>query len=324
MNDQDRFMQALDSACQPICDDCLTDLVSSWGQRQRANAAGRSLLAEGRISRGQGECCRCGRTKVVSSWAGAVPAQQKLPRTGGENEATVPSSADLSAEKILARMKKDGVVEPGATWTDVSALGAKGEKRFYVQIVAENLYAAGSCEADDQLPEGAQEITWEQACELVIYLKVKADFAQKASVRAPSSVKGGAFVPESARRKAFMDRALPRLSTYVHILAPTGTTEEPKAKEIWSDQNRFYLADYGKESQLVVVLAGVALQLPDGAAVEELSFSEAQKIDHLRHMKEMNPGGVKKKNHDLFWMLFAYASRETSNSISKFLKSGGR
>lgn len=324
MNDKDKFMQALDSACQPSCDDCLTELVSSWGQRQRANAAGRRLVAEGRISRSQGECCRCGRTKVVSARAGAVPTQQKLPRSGGGNDAVVPRGTDLSAEKILARMKKDGVVEPGGTWTDVSALGPKGEKRFYVQVVGENLYAAASCEADDQLPAGAKEITWEQACELVIYLKVKAEFTQKAPVRSPSSVKGRAFVPESARRKEFMDRALPRLSTYAHIVAPAGTTEEPKAKEIWSDKNRFYLADYGEESQLVVVLAGVALELPEGAAVEELSFSEAQKIDHLRHAKELNPNGVKKKNHGLFWMLFAYASLETSKSISKFLKTGGR
>jgi hypothetical protein len=66
MSDVEKFVAGLAAAQGPICDDCLTDLVG-WGQRQRANAIGRSLLTQGDIIRGPGRCYRCGRQKTVSA-----------------------------------------------------------------------------------------------------------------------------------------------------------------------------------------------------------------------------------------------------------------
>jgi hypothetical protein len=60
MNDKERFLDALDSFGQPICDDCIYGSRSLLGQRQRAYGAGSALSGEGRISRGPGRCFRCG------------------------------------------------------------------------------------------------------------------------------------------------------------------------------------------------------------------------------------------------------------------------
>jgi hypothetical protein len=320
MNDKERFLDALDSFGQPICDDCITDLVPSWGQRQRAYGAGSALSGEGRISRGPGRCFRCGRTKTVSGQVGGAGERKQLSRTDERSKELAARYEFDSAESALAFMKAQAGVH--SVFLDVSVLGRKGQKRFYAQRLDEDSGQIREWEKGTPLPPGAKEVTWEQVCEVMTYLKRRDDVARNVSMPWAAPAKGRALMPEPARHEEVIARGLRHLSLYVYVLIPRGALE-PTAKEVWSKDNTFYLADFGKESQLVVVMRGAALELPAGTSVEPLDYYDARHIDHLRHMKTLEPKGPK-KNHDLFWMLFAYASHEVSKSVSSFLKNGGR
>jgi hypothetical protein len=86
---------------------------------------------------------------------------------------------DLSVEEILALMYENGKTEVGTPVLEVSSLGPKGENRFYVQKKSEDQVFLRIRKSDEPLSEGAKEITWEQACEVLIRLKVNREYYEK-------------------------------------------------------------------------------------------------------------------------------------------------
>lgn len=69
MSDREKFLVALSSEPNGLCDDCLY-AIAGWPARQRANIIGRRLQVEGVIGRSKAVCGGCGKTKTVSRLAG--------------------------------------------------------------------------------------------------------------------------------------------------------------------------------------------------------------------------------------------------------------
>ena len=86
------------------------------------------------------------------------------------------SPQDAPVEEILTLMKQQGISEAPLPSTD--DLGEKGEQRFYIVGTGFDDFHLRSCEPDQPLPEGAKEITWEQACEVLVHLKLRAEYEQ--------------------------------------------------------------------------------------------------------------------------------------------------
>ncbi len=157
LSDADRFTAGLSATQTPVCDDCLAAVVG-WGQRQRANAVGRRLLAEGKISRNAGVCQKCGRRKTVSGLIGASSAAPKLPAS--QRESSIPTQ--------VPRLSASGAPDPNAL-----QIHDPRARDYYYVVPRAGGWQVVSAPKGEQLPSEYNSVNYSYA-EKMTYGEVKA------------------------------------------------------------------------------------------------------------------------------------------------------
>lgn len=214
---------------------------------------------------------------------------------------------DLSVEQMLEMIRKKAHALDGEPVPQVSLLGAKGENRHYLIKTGEGQLRMDSYGPNETVPEGAKEITWEQACEALICIRFNTEQLQKSRELCEKQ-------KSLERKQGPIGGASSTQSNAVEIF-------DPKACD-------FYIVVFTDGGVGGVTLPKGVLPSADAVAkAEKVTYSEYKryynqylKYEQRKQVQEQLAKHQRKaKQHYLFWMLFGYLSRQLGEGVGNFL-----